>query len=147
MKPSPNKAMQPTASSRNKSSVSAPTPAVTYLRLVRPMTLHSLFGALVASCSLAAAIAAPFQKPIMVATAANPEPAKSVQRPQPTPRPRPTPHIRPLTIVVTNTNDSGPGSLRQALADAGNKYKIIFSITGTIGLTSGELLVNHSINI
>jgi predicted outer membrane repeat protein len=111
------------------------------------MTLHSLFGALVALCSLAAAIAAPFQKAIMVGTAADTEPAKSVQRPQPTPRPRPTPHIRPSTIVVTNTNDSGPGSLRQALADAGNGYTIIFSITGTIGLTSGELLVNHSINI
>jgi len=50
-------------------------------------------------------------------------------------------------ITVTNTNDSGPGSLRQALADANNGDTIDFSVTGTIGLTSGELLVNKSITI
>jgi predicted outer membrane repeat protein len=113
------------------------------------MTRRSLFGALVTLCSLAAATAATseFQKAIMAGNAADNAPAKSVQRPQPTPRPLPTPHIRPSTIVVTNTNDSGPGSSREALADAGTGYTIFFSITGTIGLTSGELLVNHSVNI
>jgi predicted outer membrane repeat protein len=89
----------------------------------------------------------PFQKAIMVGKAADTEPTKSVQRPQPTPRPRPTPPTRPFTIIVTNTNDNGPGSLRQALADAGDGYTIIFSITGTIGLTSGELLVDKFIYI
>src|SRR6266496_133247 len=51
------------------------------------------------------------------------------------------------TITVTNTNDSGAGSLRQALADANNGDTITFAVTGTIGLTSGELLINRSITI
>jgi N-acetylneuraminic acid mutarotase len=64
------------------------------------------------------------------------------QYPPPTPTPSPSP-----TILVTNTNDSGPGSLRQALADANDDDIIGFAVTGTIGLTSGELLVNHSITL
>lgn len=51
------------------------------------------------------------------------------------------------TITVTNTNDSGPGSLRQALADANDDDTINFAVTGTIGLTSGELLVDKNITI
>lgn len=51
------------------------------------------------------------------------------------------------TITVTNTNDSGPGSLRQALAEANNGDTIVFAITGTIALTTGELLVDTSITI
>jgi hypothetical protein len=51
------------------------------------------------------------------------------------------------TITVTNTNDSGPGSLRQALADANDGDTITFAVTGTITLTSGELLVNKNITI
>jgi hypothetical protein len=55
---------------------------------------------------------------------------------------------RPASVItVTNTNDSGPGSLRQALADANNGDTINFAVTGTIGLTSGELLVTRSITI
>src|SRR6266550_1351765 len=50
-------------------------------------------------------------------------------------------------IVVTNTNDTGPGSLRQALADVNDGDTITFVVTGTIGLTSGELLVDKSITI
>jgi hypothetical protein len=50
-------------------------------------------------------------------------------------------------ITVTNTNDSGPGSLRQALADANDGDMIEFAVTGTIGLTSGELLVAKNITI
>ncbi len=64
------------------------------------------------------------------------------QYPPPTPTPSPTP-----TIIVTNTNDSGPGSLRQALADANDGDVIGFAVTGTIGLTSGELLVAKNITI
>jgi len=48
---------------------------------------------------------------------------------------------------VTNTNDSGSGSLRQALADANDGDTINFAVTGTITLTSGELLVDKSITI
>ena len=51
------------------------------------------------------------------------------------------------TITVTNGNDSGPGSLRQALADVNDGDTINFAVTGAIGLTSGELLVTKSITI
>src|SRR5204863_962082 len=50
-------------------------------------------------------------------------------------------------IVVTNTNDTGPGSLRQALADVNDGDTITFAVTGTIGLTSGELFVNNNVTI
>ncbi len=55
--------------------------------------------------------------------------------------------LRADTITVTNTNDSGSGSLRQALIDANDGDTIDFAVTGTIGLTSGELLVDKSITI
>ncbi len=48
---------------------------------------------------------------------------------------------------VTNTNDSGPGSLRQAVADVGAAENVIFQPAvagGTISLTSGELNVTKS---
>ena len=51
------------------------------------------------------------------------------------------------TITVTNTNDSGAGSLRQALANANDGDTIRFGITGTITLTTGELLVAKSVTI
>lgn len=44
------------------------------------------------------------------------------------------------TLIVTNANDSGPGSLRQALADANNGDTIQFDVAlngQTISLTSG----------
>ena len=50
-------------------------------------------------------------------------------------------------ITVTNTNDNGPGSLRQALADANNGDTIDIAVAGTIGLTTGELPVTRSITI
>lgn len=55
--------------------------------------------------------------------------------------------LRADTITVTNTNDSGTGSLRQALADANDGDSIDFAVTGIIGLTSGELLVDKNITI
>jgi hypothetical protein len=51
------------------------------------------------------------------------------------------------TITVTNTNDSGPGSLRQALRDANDGDTINFVVTGTITLTSGGLPINKNITI
>jgi hypothetical protein len=51
-------------------------------------------------------------------------------------------------IPVTNTNDSGPGSLRQALAVANNGDTIDATvISGAITLTSGVLLVDKSVTI
>ena len=52
------------------------------------------------------------------------------------------------TITVTNTNDDGPGSLRDALTIANDGDTIeATSISGVIMLTSGELLVNTSVTI
>ncbi len=53
-------------------------------------------------------------------------------------------------ITVTNTNDSGPGSLRQALADATNGDTINFdpSLNGqTITLTTAELAIDNDVTI
>ena len=51
------------------------------------------------------------------------------------------------TITVTNTNDSGPGSLRQALANANNGDRINFAVTGAISLTSGGLGITKNVTI
>ena len=51
------------------------------------------------------------------------------------------------TITVTTTNDSGPGSLRQALANANNGDTINFAVTGAISLTSGGLGITKNVTI
>ena len=52
------------------------------------------------------------------------------------------------TIVVTNTSDSGPGSLRNALAIANDGDTIdATGVSGTISLTSGELQITHAVTI
>jgi predicted outer membrane repeat protein len=51
------------------------------------------------------------------------------------------------TITVTNTNDSGPGSLRQAVIDATSGDTINFSVTGTIVLSTGEIEINKNLTI
>ena len=45
--------------------------------------------------------------------------------------------------TVTNLNDSGPGSLRDAIANAASGDTINFAVTGTVRLTSGELLIQN----
>ena len=50
-------------------------------------------------------------------------------------------------IIVANTNNSGAGSLRQAIADASTGDVITFSITGTISLTSAPLSVGNILTI
>jgi hypothetical protein len=60
------------------------------------------------------------------------------------------PNLSGATITVTTINDNGPGSLRQALADAVNGDTINFnsSLNGqTIMLTNGELLVTTNVAI
>src|SRR5205823_14457492 len=53
------------------------------------------------------------------------------------------------TITVTNTNDNGPGSLRQAISDAAFGDMISFSLSygSIITLTSDELLINKNLTI
>jgi CSLREA domain-containing protein len=51
------------------------------------------------------------------------------------------------TLTVANLNDSGPGSLRQAIADAAPGDTIDFAVTGTITLTSGELVITNDLTI
>src|SRR5436853_4503922 len=56
--------------------------------------------------------------------------------------------VQASILTVTNTNDNGPGSLRQALVNANVGDTIdATGITGVITLTSGELLVNNSVTI
>ena len=51
------------------------------------------------------------------------------------------------TRTVTNLNDSGAGSLRQAIIDSASGDTINFAVTGAIYLTSGELQINHDLTI
>jgi len=51
--------------------------------------------------------------------------------------------------LVTNTNDSGLGSLRQAILDSVTNDTVIFdtSVSGTILLSSGELVIGQNLKI
>jgi predicted outer membrane repeat protein len=62
------------------------------------------------------------------------------------------PRAGAIELLVSNTNDSGPGSLRHAVGDnntAGGGNTIIFSniVTGAITLTSGHLLITKPVTI
>ena len=53
------------------------------------------------------------------------------------------------TLMVTNTDDDGPGSLRRAIADAqpGDTIQFALSYPTTITLTSGELAITKPLTI
>src|SRR3974390_880431 len=56
------------------------------------------------------------------------------------------PHVLAAELLVSNNNDSGPGSLRQAVLDnnsLGGGNTITFSnvVAGAITLTNGELVI------
>ena len=59
----------------------------------------------------------------------------------------PPPVAHAATITVTNTNDSGPGSLRQAIADANSGDTINFAVTGTITLGGAKLDIYKNLTI
>jgi serine/threonine protein kinase len=52
-----------------------------------------------------------------------------------------------LCAILTSTADSGAGTLRNALTNAADGGTINFSITGTITLTTGELLFTNNVTI
>ena len=56
-------------------------------------------------------------------------------------------HGPAATITVTNTDDSGPGSLRDAIATAAPGDTINFAVTGEINLTSGALGITKDLII
>ncbi len=55
--------------------------------------------------------------------------------------------VRGATISVTSLADSGPGSLRQAVADAVSGDDIDFQVIGTIFLSSGEIVIDKDLDI
>jgi hypothetical protein len=55
-------------------------------------------------------------------------------------------HAEAGTVVVTNTNDNGTGSLRDGIANASSGDTVTFAVTGTIGLAS-ELMIDKSLFI
>ncbi len=56
---------------------------------------------------------------------------------------------RATTFTVTSFADSGPGTLRAAVASAGNGDTIVFTNTldggQIINLTSGQIVISHNI--
>lgn len=56
-------------------------------------------------------------------------------------------HLNAATYTVTNINDSGAGSLRQAIGDTAPGDTVNFGITGTIRLTSGLLVINKNLTV
>src|SRR3712207_7194532 len=51
------------------------------------------------------------------------------------------------THNVDNLNDDGPGSLRQAIRQAGAGDTIVFSLGGEIPVSSGEIVISRDLNI
>ena len=54
---------------------------------------------------------------------------------------------RGWAAVVTTANDTGPGSLREAITNAIAGETITFAVSGAITLSSGELLIAKDLTI
>jgi hypothetical protein len=78
-------------------------------------------------------------------------PLACADRDLPTAADPPQTDIVPLAVVLTveNTNDDGPGSLRQTIADAQNGHVITFApaLAGEVITLSSELLLTKSVTI
>ena len=58
--------------------------------------------------------------------------------------------LAPAIFTVTDTGDSGTGTLRQAIIDANNASgpdEIHCSVTGTITLSTGQLVIDDDVTI
>jgi hypothetical protein len=55
--------------------------------------------------------------------------------------------IHAATLTVTSKADNGSGTLRKTIANAAAGDVIKFNVSGTITLTSGELLINKNLKI
>ena len=53
----------------------------------------------------------------------------------------------PVTFIVTSLDDSGPGTLREAISDAGPGDIIDLDVVGEITLSSGELVIGKKLQI
>jgi len=53
----------------------------------------------------------------------------------------------PVTFIVTSVEDSGPGTLREAIADASSGDIIELNVMGEIALNSGELVIRKELEI
>jgi hypothetical protein len=106
------------------------------------VTLVITLTVLTSACGQGASPTAPQPSAVPITHTAAPTRPVETQAPSPTTVPPPTP--TPLPIVVNSTEDSGPGSLRQALSEAQSGDTITFDpavfqseAPATIRLTSG----------
>jgi hypothetical protein len=51
------------------------------------------------------------------------------------------------TLTITNADDGGPGSLRDAIGQARSGDTIVFAVSGTIVLTGGEIAISKDLDI
>ena len=59
-----------------------------------------------------------------------------------------SPSASAVSVAVSNCSNSGPGSLRQAVVDAGNGGSVTFSVPcATIDDPTGMILINHDLTI